>query len=111
MVSIAFLVFYPNKLNRYVKRKFRTYATTPNGTLEGILFQKIELGERAKGHFTSLVIGPDNKLYAGAIDGKIMRFIIQPSGDLLLEHTFKPFGNTSKLTIGLTLDPNQDRIV
>ena len=102
---MAIIVFYPNKLNRYVKRKFRVYTTTPNGTLEGVIFQKIELGDWANGQFTSLVIGPDHKLYASAIDGKIMRFLIQPLGNLLLEHTFKPFCEESKLTNGLAFDP------
>ncbi|MGB5437467.1 MAG: hypothetical protein WBM98_16345, partial [Maribacter sp.] len=104
-MGLVILVFYPNRLNRYVKRKFRAYATTPKGTMEGVMFQKIELGDRVKGQFTSLVIGPDHKLYAAAIDGKIMRFLMHPSGDLRLEHTFKPFGKVSKLTIGLAFDP------
>ncbi|MBD0850788.1 c-type cytochrome [Maribacter arenosus] len=104
-MGLVILVFYPNRLNRYVKRKFRAYATTPKGTMEGVMFQKIVLGEGVKGQFTSLLIGPDDKLYAAAIDGKIRRFLFLPSGDLQLEHTFQPFGEASKLTIGLAFDP------
>ena len=105
LVGLVLLVFYPNRLNRYVNRRLRAYNTAPKGILEGVLFQKIALGKEVEGQFTSLAIGPDHKLYAAAIDGKIMRFLIQPSGDLRLEHTFRPFGELSKLTIGLAFDP------
>lgn len=105
LVGLVLLVFYPNRLNRYVNRRLRAYNTAPRGILEGVLFQKIALGKEVEGQFTSLAIGPDHKLYAAAIDGKIMRFLIQPSGDLRLEHTFRPFGELSKLTIGLAFDP------
>ncbi|MDE3741490.1 c-type cytochrome [Maribacter polysaccharolyticus] len=106
LVGGSLLVFYPNRLTRYAKRKIRAYTTAPKGTLEAVLFQKIELNEGVKGQFTSLVMAPDHKLYASAIDGKIMRFLILPTGNLVLEHTFKPFGEASKLTIGLALDPD-----
>ncbi|WP_072865824.1 c-type cytochrome [Arenibacter palladensis] len=105
IVLLAVVAFYPNRLNRYVKRKFRAYAAAPKSELKGVMFQRIELVNMVKGPYTSLVIGPDHKLYASAIDGKIMRFLILPSGDLLLEHTFKPFGEVSKFTIGLAFDP------
>jgi glucose/arabinose dehydrogenase/cytochrome c5 len=105
-IALAILVFYPNRINRYFKRKYRAHTSAPKGTLEGVMFQKIALDDEAQGQFTSLVIGPDHKLYAGAIDGKIKRFVIEPSGHLLLEHTFKPYGETSKFTIGLAFDPS-----
>ncbi|SIS42661.1 Glucose / Sorbosone dehydrogenase [Zobellia uliginosa] len=102
----AVLIFYPNRLNRYVKRKYRAYVTAPKGTLkDDVTFQKIELGSEVKGLYTSLVFGPDHKLYAGEIDGKIKRFQVQPSGELRLEHTFKPYGEESKFSIGLAFDP------
>ncbi|WP_158974668.1 c-type cytochrome [Cellulophaga sp. L1A9] len=104
-VTLVILVFYPNRLNRYVRRTFRVYATTPKGELAGVQFQKITLDDRVKGQYTSLVMGPDHKLYASAINGEIKRFIILPSGELVLEQTFKPYGNASKFTIGLAFDP------
>ncbi|WP_194533679.1 c-type cytochrome [Zobellia nedashkovskayae] len=63
------------------------------------------MGDKIKGKYTSLVIGPDHKLYASAVDGKIKRFIIKASGDLLLEHIFEPYGDESKFSIGLAFDP------
>ena len=111
--GFVFLAFYPNRLNRYVQRRIRFYKTAPNGLLEGVMFQKITLGNGVKGQYTSLVVGPDKKLYAGAIDGKIKRFVIRPNGDLSLEHIYKPFGEESKLTIGLAFDPgsNSDSLI
>ncbi|MBU2995652.1 c-type cytochrome [Cellulophaga baltica] len=106
---IAILVLYPNKFNRYVHRQIRTYKTKPKGVLENVKFQKIELGKSAEGQYTSLIIGPDHKLYANSIDGKIKRFLIQPSGELKLEHTFKTFGDEQRLTIGLVFDPASTR--
>ncbi|MBT2159755.1 c-type cytochrome [Zobellia barbeyronii] len=103
--AFVFILFYPNRLNRYIQRRIRFYKTAPSGLLEDVMFQKIALGNTVQGQYTSLVIGPDNKLYAGAIDGKIKRFVIRPNGDLSLEHIFKPFGEESKLTIGLAFDP------
>ncbi|MDO6810416.1 PQQ-dependent sugar dehydrogenase [Zobellia galactanivorans] len=102
---LAVLIFYPNRVNRYVKRKYRAYITVPKGTLNEVFFQKVELGSEVKGLYTSLVFGPDHKLYAGEIDGKIKRFQVQPSGELRLEHTFKPYGEESKFSIGLAFDP------
>ncbi|MDO6519621.1 c-type cytochrome [Zobellia uliginosa] len=102
---LAVLIFYPNRVNRYVKRKYKSYVTTPKGTLNEVFFQKVELGSEVKGLYTSLAIGPDHKLYAGEIDGKIKRFQVLPSGELRLEHTFKPYGEESKFSIGLAFDP------
>jgi glucose/arabinose dehydrogenase/cytochrome c553 len=104
-IALAILVFYPNKINRYVHRQFRIYKTTPKGILDGVKFQKIKLGDQANGQFTSLVIGPDHKLYANSIDGKIKKYNILNSGALKLEHVYKPFGEEQKLSIGLAFDP------
>ena len=103
--AFILFLFYPSRVKRYIKRQVRAYTTAPNGVMNGIAFRKIKLSKKVQGQYTSLVIGPDNKLYAGAIDGKIKRFLIRPNGDLSLEHIFKPFGDKSKLTIGLAFDP------
>ncbi len=102
---LLILVFYPNRINRYINRQIRIYNTMPNNELDGVLFQKVNLDKTIKGQFTSLAIGPDHKLYASEINGKILRFNIQPTGELQLEHTFKPYGDLSKFTIGLAFDP------
>ncbi len=83
----------------------RVYHTAPKGTLEGVEFQKILLDDTTDGIYTSLTIGPDHKLYACSIDGKIKRFVIENDGSLHLERIYKPFGKGSKMTIGLAFDP------
>lgn len=100
--------FTPNRLNRYVKRKIRAYTAAPKGISQGVMFQKTALGNQLKGQYPSLVIGPDEKLYASSIDGKIKQFLIQDNGNLLLENTFKPFGELSKFTIGPAFDPSSN---
>ncbi|MDO6471541.1 c-type cytochrome [Maribacter sp. 1_MG-2023] len=100
-----FFAFYPNRINRYIKRKLRVYNTAPKDVIDGIMFQKVDLDNTIRGQFTTLTIGPDHKLYAAEIDGRILRFKIKPSGELKLEHTFKPYGEFSKFTIGLAFDP------
>jgi glucose/arabinose dehydrogenase/mono/diheme cytochrome c family protein len=73
--------------------------------LEGVKFDKIDLGTQVEGQFTSLAMGPDGKLYANQLDGKIKRFKIKLDGTLSLDAEFKPFGDTPKASIGLVFDP------
>ncbi len=70
-----------------------------------VKFQKFPLGDAARGKFTSLLIGPDKKLYAGRMDGQIHCFKVYPDGTLGLNKIYKPF-NSDKLLIGLEFQPN-----
>ncbi|MCU0445716.1 MAG: c-type cytochrome [Microscillaceae bacterium] len=74
--------------------------------LEGVRFDKKDLGSAVSGQFTSLAIGPDGRLYANQLDGKIKRFTIKADGTLALDAEFKPFGSTTKALIGLVFDPS-----
>ena len=44
---LVFIVFYPNRLNRYVDRRIRAYNAAPKGLLKGVVFQKITFGNSA----------------------------------------------------------------
>jgi hypothetical protein len=86
---------------------FTTGTSTGNaGGLAGVQFTKVNLGAQAEGSFTTLVIGPDGKLYGAMIDGKIKRFTINPTtGALSNPEMLTPFGATPRVLIGLTFDP------
>ncbi|MEO1654030.1 MAG: PQQ-dependent sugar dehydrogenase, partial [Bacteroidota bacterium] len=73
--------------------------------LDNVHFEKVELGEEVKGKFTSILIGPDKKLYASTIQGQIKRFEILENGKLELLHTIKPFGDKDKVLIGMAFRP------
>lgn len=65
----------------YYRSTFTTgTAGAPNPS--GVGFTKIMLETAAGRPFTSVVIGPDNKLYAGTILGEILRFTINSDGTL-----------------------------
>jgi mono/diheme cytochrome c family protein/glucose/arabinose dehydrogenase len=93
----------------YIYRKTRPgkeqYWENSPHSLNDVFFNQIPLTAQASGVFTTLVIAPDGKLYATAIDGVIKRFLLKEDGTLQLEHTIKPFGETKKLLMGLTFEP------
>lgn len=105
ILSIVAFCWFPNKYYRYIRRQALTYITTPRGVIPEVKFQKIALGDDVKGRFSSLTLGPDNKLYAATIDGKIKTFILRENGELTLERTYRPFGELKTLLIGIDFDP------
>lgn len=87
---------------------FKTGDTPPIGTL-GISFNKVSL-PNATGRFSTLVIGPDKRLYATTIDGYIKRFPINADGTLGTPVTISSLrasqGNTDRMLIGLAFAPS-----
>ena len=70
-------------------------------------FTQVDLGTDAQGMYTSLIIGPDGKLYATSVDGRIKRFNINPvDGTLTLDQEITPFGANPKLLISIEFDPS-----
>ena len=96
------------KIKRFFDHKIMIakYGKTANGELQSVFFKKINLGKDADGKYSSLTIGPNNKLYAASIDGKIKSYFIKNDGSIKLEHTYAIFGSYQKLLIGLHFDPN-----
>ena len=84
-----------------------TFTTgTRRGNLSTVAFKKTTvLTGSERDRWTTLVVGPDNKLYATTVDGRIMRFTIQADGGLSNQETLTPFGEP-RLLIGLAFDPD-----
>lgn len=97
-----------NALMRFTSRFTTTdkSANTQSG-LEGVAFSAHTLVSSDFGSdgFTSLVIGPDHRLYATTSGGKIERWDIEPNGTLQNHITISPFGGERQLLIGLHFDP------
>jgi hypothetical protein len=58
-----------------------------------------------KDGFTTLVIGPDHRLYAATSGGKIERWDIKADGTLHNHVSISPFGDERQLLIGFHFDP------
>jgi glucose/arabinose dehydrogenase/mono/diheme cytochrome c family protein len=97
--AVGLMWAFKGRKNKKVAFNYSEYR------LEGVKFDKIDLGAQVEGQFTSLAIGPDGKLYANQLNGKIKRFKIKPDGTLEFDVEFKPFGDTPKASIGLVFDP------
>ncbi|MDX6414364.1 MAG: large repetitive protein, partial [Gaiellaceae bacterium] len=90
-------------------------ATFTTGTLGGgsstlgAAFDKVALSTATGKMFTSLVIGPDGKLYAGTLDGEIDRFAINADGTLgtaEVINSIKTANGGARSIIGMAFDPN-----
>ncbi|SDJ86280.1 Por secretion system C-terminal sorting domain-containing protein [Catalinimonas alkaloidigena] len=116
-----------NLSDRLSFRPFSSVFTTGSGRtdglaeLPGVSFSKVSgssLGEGTQKQFTSLVIGPDGKLYAATTEGTIQRWSINPDGTLddleilqpALAGSPHPVSGTvtkaPRLIIGLTFAPS-----
>ena len=97
-----------NALKRFTSR-FTTTDKSPSVStgLEGIAFsaQTLVSADFGSDGFTSLVIGPDHRLYAATSGGKIERWDIKADGALQNHITISPFGDKRQLLIGLRFDP------
>ncbi|MDO6388675.1 malectin domain-containing carbohydrate-binding protein [Pontibacter sp. BT731] len=100
--------------NGYALKPFTSRFTTITSTsdvptdLAGIAFSEQILVDNSFGSdgFTTLVIGPDNRLYAATSGGKIERWDIKTDGTLANHITISPFSATRRLLIGLRFAPS-----
>ncbi|MBJ7357901.1 malectin domain-containing carbohydrate-binding protein [Nocardioides sp.] len=86
-----------------------------SGDLSGVAFDRTDSGAALGGMYTSLVIGPDGKLYAGSITGQIYRWTIAADGSLTARETINTVrthatakgweGAPNRTIIGLAFDP------
>ncbi|QNF34137.1 T9SS type A sorting domain-containing protein [Adhaeribacter swui] len=90
--------------------RFKTTSDTPvsSGDLSGVSFTEKTLIDNTFGSdgFTSLVVGPDRRLYATTSGGKIERWDIRSDGTITNHKTIAPFGTSRRLLIGLHFAPN-----
>ncbi|QNF33724.1 Ig-like domain-containing protein [Adhaeribacter swui] len=86
--------------------RFSTSGASP-GSSEGIAFTEKTLITNSFGAngFTTLVVGPDHRLYATTSAGKIERWDIKSDGTITNHVTISPFGSSRRLLIGLCFDP------
>ncbi|WP_180336469.1 Ig-like domain-containing protein, partial [Pontibacter ramchanderi] len=108
-------------LNGYSIVPFRsTFTTTSSSSttppdLVGVSFTEKVLIDNSFGSdgFTSLVIGPDRRLYATTSGGKIERWDIRADGTVTNNVTISPFGSNRRLLIGIrfTQDATKDNLV
>ncbi len=96
---------------------FTTGSASTGGAnnLEGVSFNKFPQSTSSGKKYSSLVIGPDGKLYASTIDGFIYRFPINQDGSLgqaeiltgLRDHRRgSQVSSDNKILVGLVFDPS-----
>jgi fibronectin type 3 domain-containing protein/regulation of enolase protein 1 (concanavalin A-like superfamily) len=71
-------------------------------------FEKVRLPSTAGLRFTALKVGPDGKLYAGVVDGRIIRYSINDDGTLGAAQTITTLQTANggnRLLTGITFDP------
>ncbi|MDO6391768.1 malectin domain-containing carbohydrate-binding protein, partial [Pontibacter sp. BT731] len=96
-------------LNGYSIIAFKSTFTTTSSTsntppdLVGVSFTEKVLIDNSFGSdgFTSLVIGPDHRLYATTSGGKIERWDINADGTLANYRSISPFGSNRRLLVGI----------
>src|SRR6266487_3153940 len=73
-----------------------------------IVFSQTSQSNSSGFQYTSLAWGPDNKLYAGTLDGQILRFTVGSGGTLSTPQVFTTVNDNNAQTefiIGLEFDP------
>ncbi|PSR54646.1 hypothetical protein AHMF7605_14580 [Adhaeribacter arboris] len=97
-----------NSLIPFSSRFKTTSVTQPPGNLDGVSFTEKTLITTSFGSdgFTTLVIGPDHRLYAATSGGKIERWDINSDGTITNHKTISPFGSSRRLLIGFHFAPS-----
>lgn len=91
---------------------FAMSFTTGNGTGgtdTSVSFEKIPLVAAPLKTYTSVLLGPDGKLYAGTINGEILRFAINADGTLSVPQSITSLQTANggnRMLIGLRFDPS-----
>ncbi|MDQ3858089.1 MAG: choice-of-anchor D domain-containing protein, partial [Actinomycetota bacterium] len=86
-----------------------TTGTTGGSTDPSIAFDKVPLPSATGMPFASLTIGPDRKLYAGTLDGRIVRFPLEDDGTTGPPETITSLQDANggpRMLVGLAFDPS-----
>jgi hypothetical protein len=86
-----------------------TTAASTNFVSLPIAFDKVSLPATQGSMFTCVEIGPDHKLYASTLDGRILRFVIRPDGTLdapQIINTIPRENKGPRLITGIKFDPS-----
>ncbi|MDX2302902.1 MAG: c-type cytochrome [Microscillaceae bacterium] len=89
----------------YKHHQYDHFKRNSPDQLEDVAFSKVDMPKVISEKYTTLCIGPDHKLYAGTLHGRIVRYHILEDGILKPDVIFEPFGKDKKLMIGLEFDP------
>ena len=84
------------------------FVTGASTTGSGVAFEKVELPTAPVMAYTSVEMGPDNKLYAATLTGEILRFGVLPDGTLSQPQTItsvQAANGGPRSIIGLKFDP------
>ena len=85
-----------------------TTAASANFVSLPIGFDKVALPPTAGNMYTCVEIGPDRRLYASTLDGRILRFAIEPDGTLGAPQAIKTIQSSNagpRLVTGIKFDP------
>ncbi|XVU28261.1 Ig-like domain-containing protein [Actinoplanes sp. CA-054009] len=83
------------------------FTTGTGGTTSPVAFDKT-VGVATGAPFTTVVKGPDGRLYAGTLDGRIFRFPINAGGTLgtpTVINAVRDYAGTTRTVIGMAFDP------
>lgn len=83
---------------------FKAGASSSGEPLDGVAFEKVAAGASGAS-FTSVAIGPDNRLYAGTLFGEIWRYDIASDGTLTNPLAITSAKEDGRTIIGLAFDP------
>jgi hypothetical protein len=81
----------------------------PPPDLSEVEFEQVALPTAAGTQYTTLVMGPDDKLYAATNNGKIARFPVNPDGTLgtpQVIESLQTANGGNRLLIGMVFDPS-----
>ncbi len=81
----------------------------PPPDLSEVAFEQVALPTAAGTQYTTLVMGPDDKLYAATNNGKIARFPVNPDGTLgtpQVIESLQTANGGNRLLIGMVFDPS-----
>ena len=85
-----------------------TFTTGAGSTASSVAFEKVALSNVPVNPYTSVEMGPDNKLYASTLTGQILRFGVNPDGTLTAPQTINTVTTANggpRTVIGLKFDP------
>ena len=89
---------------------FTTSANNPGGGGGAdVNFEKVLLPTARGENFTTVTIGPDDKLYASTIAGEVWRWVINPDGTLQTPEVISSLQTANggpRMLIGITFDPS-----
>ena len=85
-----------------------TFVTGASTTVSGVAFEQLAQANVPAKPYTSVEMGPDNKLYAATLTGEILRFGVLPDGSLTAPQTITSVvaaNGGPRSIIGLKFDP------